>query len=85
MSLHLTIPDPLAKGLEARAAVVGVSAEQIALAAIERDLAAVASLEALLVPVRKAYDDSGMSEDESFEFLEAEKHAMRLDRRARQK
>jgi hypothetical protein len=83
MSLQLTIPDPLAEELEARAAAIGTSASQIALAAIQRELAAGPTLEELLAPVRKAYEDSGMSEDESFDFLEAEKHAMRAERRAR--
>lgn len=84
MSIHLIIPDPLAKGLEERAAVAGVTAEAVALAAIQRELAS-SSLEELLAPVRKAYEESGMSEDESFELLEAEKHAMRRERRAPQK
>jgi hypothetical protein len=84
MSLHLVIPDPLAKGLEARAAASGITAEEVALTAIKRELAS-AGLEELLAPVRKAYEDSGISEDESFEFLESEKHAMREERRAAKK
>lgn len=85
MSLHLIIPDPLAKGLEERAAVAGVTAEAVALAAIQRELASSSSLEELLAPVRKAYEASGLSEDESFELLEAEKHALRRERPAPQK
>lgn len=84
MSLHLVIPDPLAEGLAARAAAAGVSAEEIALTAIQRELAA-PSLDEVLASVRKAYEDSGMSEDESFDFLEAEKHAMRKERRSAKK
>ena len=84
MSLQLTIPDSLAKGLEERAAVVGASPEQVALSAIERELSAMPSLDDLLAPVRKAFIDSGMTEEESFDFLEAEKHAMRQARRAKQ-
>ncbi len=85
MSLHLVIPDPLAKGLEARAAASGVTVEEVAIAAIERELSSQSSLDDLLSPVRKAFEESGMSEDESFDFLEAEKHAMRTERRAAQK
>ena len=84
MSLHLVIPDPLAKGLEARAAAAGITPEEVALSAIKRELAS-ASFDELLAPVRKAYEDSAISEDESFDFLEAEKHAMREERRAAQK
>ncbi len=84
MSLHLVIPDPLAKGLEARAAASGVTAEDVAISAIKRELAS-PSLDEVLAPARKAYEESGMSEDESFEFLEAEKHAMREERRAAKK
>ena len=49
MSLHLVIPDPLAKGLEARAAASGVSAEEVALSAIKRELAS-PSLDEVLAP-----------------------------------
>ena len=85
MSLQLIIPDPLAKGLEARAAAEGVTAEQVALAAIERELTSSSHLDELLAPVHKAYEETGMTEEESFDFLEAEKHAMRQERRAAQK
>lgn len=84
MSLHLLIPDPIAKGLEARAAASGTTPEEVALAAIKRDLAA-ATLEESLAPARTAYEASGMTEDESLEFLETEKHAMRAERRAASK
>jgi hypothetical protein len=85
MSLQLLIPDELAAGLAVRAAAVGTSAEEVALSAIERELAAASVLDQLLTPVREAYLASGMSEDESLDFLEAEKHAMRQERRAAQK
>ena len=84
MSLHLVIPDPLAEGLEARAAASGVTAEDVAISAIKRELAS-PSLDEVLAPARKAYKESGISEDESFEFLEAEKHAMCEERRAAKK
>jgi hypothetical protein len=84
MSILLEIPDCLAGELQRVAKSRGRSAEEVALAAIQRELAAGPTLEELLAPVRKAYEDSGMSEDESFDFLEAEKHAMRAERRALQ-
>lgn len=84
MSLHLLIPDTIARGLEARAAAAGTTPEEVALAAIRRDLAG-ATLDEILAPARKAFAESGFTEDESLEFLEAEKHAMRAERRAEKK
>ncbi|MEX2169575.1 MAG: hypothetical protein WD851_09705 [Pirellulales bacterium] len=84
MSLHLIIPDPLAKGLEARAEAEGSTAEQVALSVIERELKSSSYLGDFLAPVRKAYEETGMTEDESFDFLEAEKHALRRECRAAQ-
>lgn len=84
MSLHLFIPDPIAKGLEARAAASGTTPEEVALTAIKRELAG-ATLDEILAPARKAFVESGLTEDESLEFLEAEKHAMRAERRAAKK
>jgi predicted DNA-binding antitoxin AbrB/MazE fold protein len=39
-------------------------------------------LEGLLLPVREAFEASGLSEDEAVELFEAEKHALRRERRA---
>lgn len=85
MSLHVVIPDPLATTLQERAAQVGVSAEEVALAAIQREFAPSMTLEQLLAPIREAYQESGLTEDESLDFLEAEKHALRRERRAAHK
>jgi hypothetical protein len=84
MSLNLLIPDPIAKCLEARAAASGTTPEELALAAIKRDLAG-ATLDEILTPARNAFAESGLTENESLEFLESEKHAMRAERRAESK
>ena len=47
----------------------------------KRGLEARATLEALLQPVREAFEASGLSEDEAVELFEAEKHALRRERR----
>lgn len=82
MSLRFTVPEHLARSLELRAAAVRSSPEQVALAAIERELSSQPSLDEVLAPVRKAYAESGMTEDESMDLLEAEKHALRRERGA---
>lgn len=84
MSLRLLIPDAIAQGLEARAAASGSTPEEVALTAIKRELAG-ATLDEILAPARKAFAESGLTEDESLEFLEAEKHARRTERRAERK
>ena len=40
-----------------------------------------AMLQKLLLPVREAFEASGLSEDEAVEIFEAEKHSLRQERR----
>ncbi len=40
-----------------------------------------ASLDEILAPVRRAFEESGMTDDELSDLLEREKHAMRAERR----
>lgn len=42
------------------------------------------SLDEVLAPVRRAFEESGMTEDELSELLEQEKHAMRAEKRERE-
>lgn len=77
MSLILEIPDDLAIELTQQASATGVRPEQVALAALRRSLAAEKRLNDLLAPIRQAFEQSGMTEDEAVEVFEAEKHAMR--------
>ena len=80
MDLH--IPDDLAAELLKRAEAGGDDPEKFAIRAIEQSLADHQSLSALLAPVREAFRASGMDEDEAVDLFEAEKHAMRAERRA---
>ena len=82
MTLSVTIPDDLAVRLESVAKATDKTPEQVALAAIERDLTSLAHLDEILAPVRSAFEASGLTEDELTELLEVEKHAMRRERRA---
>ena len=77
MSIQVEIPDDLARLLQERADATGTAAAEIALGAIRRSLESEASLEEKLGSVRKAFAESGMTEDEAVELFEAEKHAMR--------
>jgi hypothetical protein len=79
MSMILNIPDALAARLMTVASAASTTADRIALAAIERNLDAWA--EKALAPVHAAFEASGLTEDQLTDLLEAEKHAMRRERR----
>jgi predicted transcriptional regulator len=83
MSLVIEIPDELAKQLVQRAAEIGTAPEKVAINAIERQIRAEESLKQALEPIRQAFRESGLTEDEAVELFEAEKHAMRRERRAK--
>ncbi len=80
----LTIPiSPEAEAtLKAKAEAAGVDLATYAARHIELMAAPPRSLKELSGPIGEAFAASGMSEDELSEFLEAEKHAMRAERRA---
>lgn len=77
MTLHLDLPDDLAKDLAEQAQQTGCAPEQVAITAIRKSLLADKRLAEVLAPVREAFQQSGMTEDEAVELFEAEKHAMR--------
>lgn len=78
MNVH--IPDDLAQELQKKAEFLGTDPEHIAIRAIKRTLASDQRFDELLAPVRDAFQQSGMTEDEAVELFEAEKHAMRQER-----
>jgi len=81
MVLSLTIsPDAEAK-LKAKAAAAGVDIETYAARHLELIAAPPKSLKDLSGPIAEDFARSGMTEDELSDFLEAEKHAMRAERR----
>lgn len=78
--MRVEIPDELAKELRETADAIGSEPEKVAVAAIRRGLEVREKLEELLLPVRQAFEASGLSEDEAVELFEAEKHALRRER-----
>jgi hypothetical protein len=82
MALSVTIPDELADELSRTALAAGKTPEEVAVSAIRRNLLATAKLNEALAPIREAFQESGLTEDEAVELFEAEKHAMRRERAA---
>lgn len=82
--LQIPLPPDTEAKLRERATAHGQDVSSYAAALLEEALRA-PLVDQLLASVHKAYDESGMTDDESFEFLEAEKHAMRRERRAANK
>jgi hypothetical protein len=82
MVLRLSISPKVEAKLKAKAAAAGEDVEKYA----SRQLEAIAqrpTLEELSGPIAKAFQKSGMTEDEWSDLLEREKHAMRAERRAK--
>jgi hypothetical protein len=83
MTLTLKLADKDVERLAQKAQAAGIDVQTY----VERLVHAAAGsppLEEVLRPVREAYRDSGMSEDELGDLLETAKHDMRRERRARQ-
>jgi hypothetical protein len=81
MVMQVDVPSELAKEIQKTALAAGVEPERVAVAAMRRGLEARETLEAMLRPVREAFENSGLSEDEAVELFELEKHALRRARR----
>ncbi len=82
MSIHVEIPEPLAEKVVQAAKSQGKSPEAVVLAAVASQLDSLARLNAALAPIRKAFQESGLTEDEAVEDFEREKHALRRERAA---
>jgi hypothetical protein len=81
MVLSVTISTEAEAKLRAKAAAAGVDLATYAARQLERLAAPPPSLREISGPIGEAFARSGMSEDELSDFLEAEKHAMRAERR----
>lgn len=81
MTLQLNLPPDLIAQLEARAAATGSAPETLALEAIRCQIVADEALDRALAPIRQAFAESGMTEEEAVDLFEAEKHALRIERR----
>ena len=82
MSIHVEIPEPLAEKVTQAAKSQGKSPAAVVLEAVATQLDPLGRLNAALAPIRAAFQESGLSEDDAVELFEAEKHAMRRERAA---
>ena len=83
MVLSLSISAEAEARLKAKAAAAGVDVATYAARHLELMASAPKSLKEISGPIGEAFSRSGMSEDELSDFLEAEKHAMRAQRRGK--
>jgi hypothetical protein len=83
MVLNLSISAQAEAALKAKAAAAGVDVETYAARHLELMAARPKFLKEISGPVARNFAQSGMSEDELSNFLEAEKHAMRRERRGK--
>src|SRR4051812_9307153 len=82
MSIQIEIPDPLADKVAQAAKSQGKSPTDVVLEAVAQRLDPFAHLHELMAPVYDRMKELGITEDEAVEDFEAEKHAMRRERRA---
>ncbi len=82
MTIHVDIPEPLAGKVAKAAQAEGKTPEDVILEAVARRVDPLTRLNTALAPIRAAFQESGLSEDEAVELFEAEKHAMRRERAA---
>ncbi|QDV73671.1 hypothetical protein [Botrimarina mediterranea] len=81
MAIHVEIPDALAAKVAEAAKSLGKSEEQVVIEAVATKVAPLDELNELLAPVRAAFAETGMTEDEAVEEFEHEKHSLRQERR----
>ena len=83
MVLNLSISPEAEAKLRAKAAAAGVDLATYAARQLELLAAPSRSLQQISGPIGEAFSQSGMSESDLSDFLEAEKHAMRAERRGK--
>ena len=81
MSLTIELSPEATKWVTERATVLGQDASAYAAWVLERAAGTLPSLEEVLAPVRQAFAESGMTDDELGDYLEDVKHAARAERR----
>ncbi len=83
MVLSLSISSEAEAKLRAKATAAGLDLETFAARHLERMASPPKTLREISGPIAEQFERSGMSEGELSEFLEAEKHAMRVERRGK--
>lgn len=81
MVLNLSISAEAEEMLKSKAAAAGVDVETYAARHLELIASPPRSLKDISGPIAEEFARSGMTQDELSDFLEAEKHAMRAERR----
>jgi hypothetical protein len=81
MVLSLNISERAEAKLKAKAAEAGVDVATYASRQLELMASSPRSLQQISGPIGESFAQSGMTEDELSDFLEAEKHIMRKERR----
>lgn len=81
MVLSVSISAETEAKLREKAVAAGVDVETYAARQLELVAGRVRSLKEISGPIGEAFAQSGMTENELSEFLEAEKHSMRAERR----
>jgi len=83
MVLSLSISAKAEASLKAKAAEAGVDVATYAARHLELLASRPRSLQEIRGPIGQSFAQGGMTEDELSDFLEAEKHEMRADRRTK--
>jgi predicted transcriptional regulator len=81
MDLSIHLPPDIDAALREQAHAAGSTPEALAERVVERHVRMIAEFRAATAPIHEAFKASGMTEDEAVELFEAEKHAMRAERR----
>lgn len=84
MTISISISSEAESRLRAKAAAVGKDVAAFVEQVVERLARGHLDLKELSGPISEDFRRSGMTDEELTEFLEAEKHAMRAERRGRQ-
>ncbi len=84
MVLSLSISDEAEATLKAKAAAAGTDVTTYAGALLEQSAKSPLTLAEISGPIAADFEASGMTEEELVDLLEAAKHEMRAERRARQ-
>jgi len=77
MTIQVDIPEPLAEKVTRAAKAQSKSPEDVVLEAVAKQLDSLGRLNTALAPIRQAFAESGLTEDEAVDLFEAEKHALR--------
>jgi hypothetical protein len=79
MTIHVDIPEPLAEKIARAAKAQSKSPEAVVLESVAQQLDPLSRLNTAVAPIRQAFAESGLTEDEAVDLFEAEKHLLRAE------